>query len=134
MAPAVDKEGMGHAASPASFDALTARRLEAILDGVNDGIAILNRDVQVTYMNPAARRLLRQDVTGRALLDTLALVHPEDRGPLREAVSGCLAEVGSVRRLPLRMSAPNASGWHDLEGTFTNRMDDPAVDGVIVNI
>jgi diguanylate cyclase (GGDEF)-like protein/PAS domain S-box-containing protein len=125
--PDVSPENDSHASE------LAARRTAAILRGVTDAIGIIDRSGRVTYLNPAACDMLGHDPTGEVIEYFSTYAHEDDwpRAVVRFVES--LTQPGVPIPVELRMRSA-VSGWHHLEGTFVNRADDPAVDGVILTL
>ena len=125
--PDVSPDGGFHASE------LAARRTAAILRGVTDAIGIIDRFGTVTYLNPAACEMLGHDPTGEVIEYFSAYAHEDDwpRAVVRFVES--LTQPGVPIPIEVRMRSA-VSGWHHLEGTFVNRADDPAVDGVILTL
>jgi PAS domain S-box-containing protein len=64
--------------------------------------------------------------------DRLETVHPEDREALRATFQSAVAEPGSTRRLVYRFRHKDGS-WRVLDTVARNLLDDPTVQGVVVN-
>lgn len=67
---------------------IDADLLKKILDCVDDGVCLLDRDNQVLYWNQGAERItgyLAQEVFGRHCREDLALCHDRDGGAVSEA-------------------------------------------------
>jgi PAS domain S-box-containing protein len=64
--------------------------------------------------------------------DRLEAVHPEDRELLQATFQSAVAEPGSTRRLVYRFRHKDGS-WRVLDTVARNLLDDPVVQGVVVN-
>jgi PAS domain S-box-containing protein len=103
----------------------------ALVELSDDAIIILGRDATVRYASPGAQRMgghPPEAVLGRSGFD---FVDPQDRPALEAAFAECLARPG--RRVPIRARFRHADGSpRHGEGNCCNRLDDPAVGGVVV--
>ncbi|MBB3263627.1 PAS domain S-box-containing protein [Azospirillum sp. OGB3] len=122
------------------------RRLErsayALLAGAGDIIAVLSPDGRFAEMGPASLRVL--GVPPEALLGTAALdwVHPDDRDEVARRLARRLAQdlaghghgasADGIGRFACRLRHA-AGGWRHLEVTALNRLDDPDVQGIVLN-
>jgi diguanylate cyclase (GGDEF)-like protein len=104
---------------------LNAHRL---LDCVDDAILVLSPSLDVVYANAALA-----DFTGPVLPDESAhvasLIHPDDA---LDALHGFEQVVHSGERAVLRFRVREADGWRPIEATFTNRLADADVGGIVV--
>ncbi|MEO7912339.1 MAG: PAS domain S-box protein, partial [Roseiflexaceae bacterium] len=104
----------------------------ALIEHSADAIALLGIDGTILYGSPATPRILGYqvpDFVGRSALD---LIHPDDRSQVAE-------HLGYIARLPeatvtIQARVQHADGfWRDLEGMFTNLLDDPVVGAIVTN-
>ena len=111
----------------------TEKFFRSLLQNVLDVVAILEADGTLRYVSPGVEAMLGytpEQVTGTGAFD---YVHPDD---LERAV-GALAEtlVASGALPPLEFRARRADGtWRHVEVVRNNRLDDPAVGGVVINV
>jgi diguanylate cyclase (GGDEF)-like protein/PAS domain S-box-containing protein len=108
-------------------------RMGALLEHAADGVVVLARDGAVTWASPAVGRVLGVDPAALVGRPAHELVHPDDRGAAREAAAGARSAPGASASVRLR--ARHADGrvrW--LACTLTDRLEDPAVEGVVVNV
>ncbi len=107
-------------------------RFRSLVQNSVDVHLLVGADGRIVYESPAAERVLGvasgQDI-GRPAVD---VVHEQDRAfaarLLEEVAAAPGAEVsGEVR-------ARHADGsWRTIEAVLKNRLDDPAVDGIVIN-
>jgi len=101
-------------------------RFRALVEHSSHILAALDRAGYVTWVSPSVFLVLgfqAEDLIGRPVLD---FVHPEDRrAALRAFLEPSLA-------VELRI-AHSDGGWVRLEAVGSDRSDDPAIQGVIVN-
>ena len=108
-------------------------RLRALIRHSSDLVTVIGPDALVRWQSESMRHVLGHDadpLVGAPLTD---LVHPEDV-PLAQAFFAAAAErLGPAGAINLRLR--DASGaWRSVEIVAENRMDDPGVDGILLNI
>jgi PAS domain S-box-containing protein len=114
------------------FDAEAGFR--AMLAHSYDIIAVLDPDAHVRWTSAAATRLLGypSGETGPEI-PFIDAVHPEDFPELRERFDDVLAATpGHDSPIVARVRAADGS-WHSLEMMAVNLIDDPNVQGVVIN-
>ncbi|MGH9025975.1 MAG: diguanylate cyclase domain-containing protein, partial [Acidimicrobiia bacterium] len=95
-------------------------------------VALFDTDGCFAYASPSHFSVLGyepSDLIGRRALD---LIHPEDREPIAAAFAAQL--IGGAPTQPIELRLRHKSGsyvW--IEAVAQNRLDDPAVQGMIVN-
>ncbi|MDX1657902.1 MAG: PAS domain S-box protein [Nitriliruptorales bacterium] len=115
--------------------ALTAseERFRALVKFAPDVIAVLDEDAQVTYLSPAIHRVSGWTVEELADKDAWELLHPDDRDEARAFWDALLYQTDPVGPVQYRLRDRNGSYRH-VEALYTNRLEDPAVNGVIANL
>ena len=112
-------------------DRLT-HRFQALVETGFDVLLLLDRDARITYLSGSALHVLGfapADWLGRKASDA---AHPEERAHLRELFEAGLAQ--PERRVSGHTRLLDATGRaRHFELTLTNRLDDEAVGGVVVN-
>jgi diguanylate cyclase (GGDEF)-like protein/PAS domain S-box-containing protein len=110
--------------------AASEARFAAMVEHSSDLISITDRDGRLLYASPAFKTILGftpEERIGHSLEDQ---VHPDDRAGLAAAMWAL--EAG--RSATLRFRHAHAGGsWRWVEATMTNRVDDAAVGGFVVN-
>jgi diguanylate cyclase (GGDEF)-like protein/PAS domain S-box-containing protein len=106
--------------------------LRALVSHLPDGVIVITSDGSIRFSNGLA--LLGYDhesVLGR---NALSFIHPDDA----ERVVAELAEAVAGKRgleSPLQIRAQHARGdWRTLEVVAANLLDDPDVEGIVVNV
>ncbi|MBE0480690.1 MAG: PAS domain S-box protein, partial [Dehalococcoidia bacterium] len=115
-------------------DALKAREehFRALVENSLDGSAILDRDLTIRYENPAAKRILGylpDELVGKATLDFL---HPDDAKNVIRTRSILARNPGKAISMEVRFRHKDGT-WRILEGVVNNLLDDPRVNGIVVN-
>jgi PAS domain S-box-containing protein len=93
---------------------------------------VLDAEGIYTYVSPAAERLLGHDPETLVGESGFEYVHPEDRERVRDAFEDVLEN--PERTLTAEYRVRDADGeWRWVESRGTNRLDDPAVEGIVLN-
>jgi two-component system, sensor histidine kinase and response regulator len=112
-------------------------RLQQLVRSSSDVIAILDAGGHVAYANPAAARYLGGPGSGMenpsAPPDLLSLIHPDDSARITERVAGAAAWAGGELHDQFRLRDLQGE-WRDVESIWRNLLDDPAVNGIVVNL
>ncbi|HUG29096.1 MAG TPA: EAL domain-containing protein [Candidatus Limnocylindria bacterium] len=107
-------------------------RFRSLVRNASDGVLVLAEQGDIRYASPAIERILGHgaaDSVDRALTDG---VHPADREMVTRRVVDVSATVGGETTLELRARHADGS-WRTLEAIAKNLLDDPAVNGIVVN-
>jgi diguanylate cyclase (GGDEF)-like protein/PAS domain S-box-containing protein len=108
------------------------RRLSALVENASDGILVIDGRGRVLFVTPSFGAEYVDDNSGTATFDEL--MHPDDREHMsqawREVLSGGGGTVSEVEARLLRRDGE----WRHVWAKLTNRLDDPAVDGIVLNI
>ncbi len=107
-------------------------RFRALVQNASDIILVLDADHRVYYISPSAERILGYSMQDLLGTDAFALVHVEDAPRVREKFAGTIASPTVASLTTFRVKHHDGS-WRWLESTANNRLDDPAIRGVIVN-
>jgi PAS domain S-box-containing protein len=107
--------------------------LHALLAHSGDVVMVIAEDSTLRYVSPSAPRLFGFPLgshLGSVLLD---MVHPDDRDRAIAALAQRVETMGP--RGPLELRVAHADGaWRDIEIMSSNRLEDPVVRGVVLNI
>jgi diguanylate cyclase (GGDEF)-like protein/PAS domain S-box-containing protein len=106
------------------------RRFHTLVQHSSDAIGVVDRDAHLTYVNPAYERMgLAPASQGYSMLD---FVHPDDSAPVKAAFAMHASVPGPHPPDVFRLRTKSGE-WRVLEVAVTNRLDDPAVGGLILN-
>jgi diguanylate cyclase (GGDEF)-like protein/PAS domain S-box-containing protein len=105
--------------------------LEALVQNSSDIITVLDAEGCIVYSSPAALRVLGYPDGYMQGQSAFELVHPDDLEYVVEVFLST-AEPGSTACVEFRMRHTDGS-WRRVEAVGMNRLDDPAVRGVVVN-
>jgi len=108
-------------------------RFRALVENGSDGIALGDREGNVLYTSPAITRILGYSVEEFVGKNFLTLLHPDDLAEGRERFDAVLANrFRPMVQRDLRYRHRDGT-WRYLEILRVNRLDDPAVRGIVAN-
>lgn len=108
-------------------------RFRALVENGSDIIILLNRRGICTYASPSVERILGYrpiDLEGR---NVFSRVHPTEQARLQQDFLSVLSHPHTERPLFCRVRAAQG-GWRYLEGISCNRLDDPPVQAIVLNL
>lgn len=110
------------------------RLFRAMIERSSDAISIVDRYGRIHYASPSTRNLVGYPIEGILAqpIDGFALIHPEDRERVRHLFGELIQHAGASATIEFRVRHADG-GWRWLEVTGSNWLEDPAVQGVIVN-
>jgi two-component system cell cycle sensor histidine kinase/response regulator CckA len=111
---------------------LREREFRSLLEHGRDVISVIDSDGDLRYTSPAVERVLgygRAELAGTYLGE---LVHPDDVPGMLELFDRAIQNPGRPRIAELRVRHRDGS-WRALETVGTSLLDDPAVQGIVVN-
>ena len=107
--------------------------LASIVQNVLDVISVLDADGTVRYISPAIGAMLgyaQDDVVGTSIF---GYVHPDDLGKAHRAFAETLLTLGVLPPMGFRMCRVDGT-WRYVEVVRNNRLADPEVGGVVINV
>ncbi|MDD5141058.1 MAG: PAS domain S-box protein [Verrucomicrobiales bacterium] len=104
----------------------------ALTENALDVLSILNREGVFTYKSPSVKKVLGYEPQELVGTNIFTHIHPEDLSRAQEAFQTGLAEPGRAVTLQFRYAHKDGS-WRYLEAIGQNRLDDPDVNGIVVN-
>jgi len=108
------------------------RRFQALVEGSNDVISVIDDDGQLRYQSPSVEQVL--GYTPGEMLGDIAweYVHPEDREGVIERFGAWMADPdGTGGRVEYRARHADGS-WRWMEARGSEQFDSPAVDGYLI--
>ncbi|GAA2511547.1 sensor domain-containing diguanylate cyclase [Pilimelia columellifera] len=105
---------------------------DALLANASDIATIVDADVRLRYVSPAAERVLGYRPGALVGRSPATLVHPEDRAVAEAQLRKLLANPGQLQSHQARYRHADGS-WRWLEVVSTNRLADPQVGGLVSN-
>jgi diguanylate cyclase (GGDEF)-like protein/PAS domain S-box-containing protein len=108
------------------------RRLMALMEKSSDSILILDAGGRVTFSTTSFHTEYLETSEATSMVDTL--IHPEDQELARRCWTRVLTGgAGTTSEVEVRMRRRDGE-WRHIWLRLTNRVDDPAVGGVVVNL
>jgi len=108
-------------------------RLRSLLECSSDLIMLIDAEGRFKYLNPSFATTLGYPVEEWINRSGFDLVWPDDARAARNAMSQ-VVQMAPDAILPWQLRARSADGsWRWLEGTTTNHLADPAIQGIVVN-
>jgi PAS domain S-box-containing protein len=109
------------------------RRFRAMIEKTDETIALFSREGLVLYASPSVSTLMGlppEQLTGRHVWE---LVHPDDVPAVANDLTAVISVPGSTAVSQFRTPHPSGE-WRWVESAATNRLDDPNVGAIIVNV
>ena len=104
--------------------------LRALIENAADIITVLNRDGTRQYVSPSVEHSIGyrpEELIGKSPFE---LVHPDNAAELRQLFT---RGKSPTRYLTRRFASGKDGSWRIHEATAHNLLDDPAVNGIVVN-
>lgn len=112
---------------------ISERRYCALIEHSADGLVILNAQGKSTYASVAVTNILGYSPKEVLDIDLFTLMHPNDIAGLGETFEHILASPGKTLKGHTGQMLHKGGSWRWIESTITNLLDDPAVNGIVVN-
>ncbi len=107
-------------------------KFRSLIENGNDVISVLAADGTILYESPSLIRILGfkpDELMGR---NAFEFVHPDDAAPTAEAFMELIRDASAQRQIDFRFRHKNGE-WRYLSAVGNNRLNDPAVGGIVVN-
>ncbi len=109
------------------------RRLESIVENIDDVIVILGEDLSVKWASPGIEQLIDAPAYTNVGENAFNDMHPED-------VEGVVAAIGDASSRPDGRAQASFRlkharyGWRWVDAVVVNRLDDPAIGGLVCTL
>jgi len=103
-----------------------------ILAHASDFVVIVDKTGLVDYVSPAVERVLGYDPDDLEGTSAFEFIHPDDRTGATNTLEALLDSPGVEREVEFRARQADGS-WEWVEARGRNLLDDPVVNGVVVN-
>ena len=107
-------------------------RLAALVAHSSNQILVLDNASRVKEANPAAQRLIGARVGQDSRTILTELVHPDDLAIVLAGLADAVRVTGEHKPVNFRL-ANRRGGWVHLEAVASNQLDNPAVNGIVIN-
>jgi PAS domain S-box-containing protein len=112
---------------------LNERRLNLLLANSSELVVVVSRDGVLQYASQSVERIMSLTPEDQLGLNVLSLIHPEDISVAVQALAAMIPGSPGVHP-PIDIRLRHKSGhWIKFEAIGNNRLDDPAVNGIIIN-
>lgn len=111
----------------------TREYFSTILDQASDYVMIVGEDGEVDYISPAVERVLGYSPEELAESDAFEYTHPDDQATAAAAFIELFEHPDEENTVEFRARHADGS-WQWLEVRGRNLLDDPIIDGVMVNV
>lgn len=105
----------------------------ALVENGSDVLFILKPDGNPKYISPSIKNVLGYTVDEAMSLNMTNSVHPDDLEMMMQEIGKCLAKPGEPMQVPPARLKDKQGEWHWFEGTLTNMLHDPAIEGIVDN-
>ncbi len=113
--------------------AMSEKRFRALIENASDMVSVMDATGRITYQSPSVTRILGyapEEIEGKKLFEWF---HPEDAERMRELMPKLLTRPGPLRPDEYRIRHKDGS-YRLLELVGNNQLDDPLVQGFVVNL
>jgi diguanylate cyclase (GGDEF)-like protein/PAS domain S-box-containing protein len=108
------------------------QRFRSLVTNSSDVFLIIGADGTVSYQSPAVERVLGYAADDRLGRQIFEITHPDDIGFVQATIGDLLDRPGAQNTIELRTRHADGS-WRTVEATGRNMLDDPSVNGIVVN-
>jgi diguanylate cyclase (GGDEF)-like protein/PAS domain S-box-containing protein len=108
-------------------------RFRTLVQHAADGIIILDLDARCQYVSPSYERLTGQDASTLVGNFVRQFVHPDDTAKVGVAWTRMLEHPEETTKALVRVCHADQR-WHWQEASISNRLDDPTINGIILNV
>ncbi|WP_436345154.1 histidine kinase N-terminal 7TM domain-containing protein [Natronorubrum sp. FCH18a] len=108
------------------------QRYQSLIENASDLITMVDDGGIIRYQSPSSTTVLGfepSELVGRSAFE---LVHPDDREQIVEQFHGGLDAAIAIDRAEYRLRTADGE-WRDVETIGSNLLDDPFVEGVVLN-
>lgn len=104
----------------------------ALIEKAPDGIILLNNQGHIKYASPSARKLFGYSHDEQIPMDPAEMTHPDDVKDVLNSLYILLSDPSFIPTLTYRFKTKNGE-WLWIESTFTNLLNDPSVESIVIN-
>ena len=109
------------------------RRLESLVENIDDVIVILGPDLTVTWTSPGIERFVDAPAYTNVGENAFNDMHPDDVEGVIAAITEATSEPNGRSVATLRLQHARF-GWRWVEAAVVNRLDDPDVEGLVCTL
>ncbi len=105
---------------------------KALIEKAPDGIALLDKNRKITLVNPYANSMFGFMLSNKTEINPREYTHPDDLSLALETLAYIYQNPNKTKTIQIRISDSNHN-WKWLETTFTNMLNNPNIEAVIIN-
>jgi PAS domain S-box-containing protein len=109
------------------------RRVELLVENIDDVIVILGSDLSVRWASPGIERFVDAPAYTNVGESAFNDMHPDDVPVVLAALEAAMRSPDRRSQATLRLRHQRR-GWHLIEASIVNRLDDPAVEGLVCTL
>lgn len=106
--------------------------LDALLEHSPDQLSVLDSDGRYRFVSRAVERRLGHDSAEMVGRSAFEYVHPADRDRVQEVFESIRVAPGETHTAEYRLRTADGD-WRWLESRGTNHLDDPTIEGIVIN-
>ena len=110
----------------------SAARFQALVQSSSDIISIVSMDGHIRYQSPSILQLFGYKADAMIGEPISKLIHPDDEPNVSAEFHLVAAEAAASRVCEFRLRHADGS-WRHTETRITNMLDEPAIDGIVLN-
>jgi PAS domain S-box-containing protein len=103
-----------------------------LVEESSDIATVIDSDGRITYVSPSVTRMLGYDPEELVGEVGYEYQHPDDRDAVTDAIESLQTDSDATQRIETRFRHADGS-WCWIEATLQNRVDDPDINGILVN-
>ena len=109
------------------------RRLESLVENIDDVIVILGPDLSVIWTSPGIERFVDAPAYTNVGENAFNDMHPDDVEGVLAAIAEAMEAPDGRSHVTLRLRHERF-GWRTIDASVVNRLDDPAVEGLVATL
>ncbi len=111
---------------------VSEEKFRSFIENSYDVFCVMKSDSTIQYISPSVKKVLGFDPTELMGKQGLGLLHPEDLSIAEKALQKIVPVPGAAITVEMRHRHKDGS-WRSIEITAVNLLDNPAVQGIVLN-
>lgn len=108
------------------------KHFQALIERAPDGVVLINVEGKFQYISPSSARMFGYEMSELSDLDPAAMTHPDDVERVVQLILSVIENPDIDARAMYRFKHKDGS-WKWIESTFTNLLQAPEVQAIVVN-
>ncbi|MEI6750245.1 MAG: PAS domain S-box protein, partial [Bacteroidota bacterium] len=109
------------------------KRFRSLIENSSDAIVVIDQQGGLLYESPAYSSISGRNINERTGKNGFEFIHPGDKPALKQLLDELLQHPQEVQHITIRYQHANGS-WLWLDCTLTNLLEEPAIEGIVVNV